>query len=94
MKIVQDYNRDKLDDVIEVTSANYVSDYTIRISFTDGTEKLVDFKPFLYKSLHPSIAKYKDESLFRQFKIVNGNLNWNDYDLIFPVHNLHEGVIA
>jgi hypothetical protein len=79
---------------IEVASANYIGDYVIRFSFNDGNEKLVDFKPFLTKSLHPSISKYLDESLFKQFEIVNGNLNWNDYDLIFPIHDLYEGVIG
>lgn len=93
MKIVQDYNISKATDIIEVASANYVGDYAIRISFTDGNEKLVDFKPFLTKSLHPSISKYLKEDLFRQFKISNGNLNWNDYDLIFPIHNLYKGII-
>jgi len=93
MKIIQDYNEVTPIDVIEVTAATYVGDYAIRISFSDGTEKLVDFKQFLSKSLHPSISKYLNESLFKQFKISDGNLNWNDYDLIFPVHDLHEGVI-
>ena len=81
-------------DVIEVTSADYIGDYAVRISFNDETQKLVDFKPFLTKSLHPSISKYLDENLFKQFKISEGNLNWNDYDLIFPIHDLHEGIIA
>jgi hypothetical protein len=80
-------------DSIEVKSANYIGDYAIRISFNDGNEKLVDFKPFLTKSLHPAIAKYLKEDLFKQFKIINGNLNWNDFDLIFPIHDLYEGVI-
>jgi len=80
-------------EVGEVISANYIGDYAIKICFSDETEKLVDFKPFLCKSLHPSISKYLDESLFKQFKISEGNLNWNDYDLIFPIHELHEGVI-
>jgi len=93
MKIVQDYIEIKPDDVIEVTSANYIGDYAIRVSFNDNTEKLVDFKPFLFKSLHPSISKYRNEQLFKEFKISDGNLNWNDYDLIFPIHNLHEGLI-
>jgi len=93
MKIVQDYNFDTVTNLIEIVSANYIGDHSIRISFSDGYEKLVDFKPFLTKSLHPSISKYLDETLFKQFKIINGNLNWNDYDLIFPVHNLYEGVI-
>ena len=94
MKIILEYNESELEDVIEVMSANYIGDYAVRISFNDGTEKLVDFKPFLFKSLHPSIVKYQNESLFTQFKIIDGNLNWNDFDLIFPVHNLHEGVIG
>jgi DUF971 family protein len=93
MKIIQDCNIDKTTDVIEVASANYIGDYAIRVSFNDGNEKLVDFKPFLTKSLHPAISKYLKEELFKQFKIINGNLNWNDYDLIFPIDNLYEGVI-
>ncbi|MDR3695728.1 DUF2442 domain-containing protein [Mucilaginibacter sp.] len=93
MKIVRDYNINNPTDVIEVTSANYIGDFAIRISFNDGNEELVDFKPFLLKSLHPSISKYLNENLFKQFEIINGNLNWNDYDLIFPVHDLYEGSI-
>ncbi len=93
MKIIQDYNINKTTDLIEVSSANYIGDYAIRVLFNDGNEKLVDFKPFLTKSLHPSISKYLDENLFKHFEITNGNLNWNDYDMIFPVHHLYEGVI-
>jgi len=80
--------------IIKVATAIYIDDYAIRVSFNDETEKLVNFKPFLLKSLHPSISKYLDENLFKQFKISDGNLNWNDYDLIFPVHDLYEGIIA
>ncbi|HTE01365.1 MAG TPA: DUF2442 domain-containing protein [Mucilaginibacter sp.] len=93
MKIVQDYDDSKSTDIIEIITANYIGDYAIRISFNDGTEKLVDFKPFLLKSLHPSISKYLDENLFQNFEIIDGNLNWNNYDLIFPIHDLHEGII-
>jgi hypothetical protein len=93
MKIIKDYHTSQIINVIEVISANYISDYTIRILFNDGNEKLVDFKPFLTRSLHPLISKYLDESQFKHFEITNGNLNWNDYDLIFPVHNLYEGLI-
>jgi len=93
MKIVQDYNELNLTDVIEVISAIHIADHTIKVSFSDGTEKIVNFKSFLTKSLHPSISKYLEENLFKQFKIVEGNLNWNNYDMIFPIHDLHEGVI-
>ena len=93
MKIIQDYKENKLEDVIEIISATYTSGYVIKISFSDSTEKSVDFKPFLTKSLHPSISKYLDERLFKNFQISDGNLNWNDYDLIFPIHDLHTGLI-
>ncbi len=93
MKIVHDYSITDNTDLIEIASANYIGDYAIRIKFSDETSKLVDFKPFLLNAGHPSISKYLDENLFRKFEIVNGNLNWNDYDLIFPIHDLHEGVI-
>ena len=56
-----------------------------------GTTKSIDFKSFLFNTLHPSIKKYSEESLFKSFNIVDGNLNWNDYDLIFPLADLYEG---
>jgi hypothetical protein len=80
-------------DLVEVKSANYLGNFSIRISFSDGHDKLIDFKPFLLKSLHPSISKYLNETLFKQFKITNDNLNWNNYDLIFPIHDLYEGTV-
>lgn len=93
MKIIQEYNDNELYDVIEITDANYTGDYTIRIFFNDGSKKTIDFGPFLNKSLHPSISKYLDINLFNQFEISNGNLNWNNYDLIFPIHSLYKGII-
>jgi hypothetical protein len=78
---------------LKINSAKYLSDYAIRILFNDGTEKLVDFKPFLSNSLHPSIKKYLDEKRFSNFNLVDGNLNWNDYDLIFPLWDLYNGEI-
>jgi hypothetical protein len=92
MKISVDYNQTETKN-LRIEDAQYIGDYAIRIKFNDGTEKLVDFKPFLSKSLHPSIRKYLDESLFTQFKIVDGNLNWNDYDMIFPIWDLYDGKV-
>jgi len=58
--------------------------------FTDGFNRLVDFKPYLEASLHPSIRKYFDEAWFKLFDIMDGNLNWNDYDMIFPVEDFYK----
>jgi len=90
MKIVVAYP-DYDTDLIEVTSAKYVGNFAIRINFNDGTSRLVNFKPFLESSLHPSIRQYLNENKFQKFEIVDGNLNWNNYELIFPLEDLYEG---
>jgi hypothetical protein len=94
MRIIVDYKDSPSGfNQIKIDSARYLSDYAIRIRFNDGNERLVDFKPFLSKSLHPSIKKYLDESKFSNFSLTDGNLNWNDYDLIFPISDLYKGQI-
>lgn len=94
MKIIVEYkDPDPNTGQLRIESAKYLSDYAIRIQFNDGKERIVDFKPFLLKSLHPSIKKYLDERKFSNFSLTNGNLNWNDYDLIFPITDLYKGKI-
>ena len=92
MKIVEEYNRD-FSALIEIKSAVYIGDYAIRIIFNDGVNKLVDFKSFLETSYHPSIRKYLVENKFKEFELIDGNLNWNDYDLIFPIYDLYQGKV-
>jgi hypothetical protein len=92
VKITEEYIDHNI-DFIEIKSARYIGDFAIRIFFSDGSNKLVDFKPFLESSVHPSIRKYLDETKFKDYQIVDGNLNWNDYDLIFPIEDLIEGKI-
>lgn len=79
---------------VDVTAAHEVALYTLAITFSDGTERTVDFGPFLRASHHPSVRAYLDVTRFREFDIVGGNLNWHDYDLIFPVADLYAGVIS
>ena len=93
MKITEVPFDEKTSSSIAVKKAKYIGDYALRIFFNDGSEKLVDFKPFLTKAIHPSIKKYLQENIFKNFKITDGNLNWNDYDLIFPISDLYKGHI-
>ena len=92
MRILVEYKENN-EQNLKIDFALYLSDYAIRIRFNDGMERLVDFKPFLTKAQHPTIQKYLDENKFSGFKIIDGNLNWNDYDMIFPVWDLYEGRI-
>jgi hypothetical protein len=32
-------------------------------------------------------------TVFETVNIVDGNLNWNDYDMIFPVWDLYNGAV-
>jgi len=92
MKIIEDYNNFQV-ELIEIKTANYIGDFAIRIFFSDGFNRLVDFKQFLESSLHPSIRKYLDEDRFKQYQNIDGNLNWNNYDLIFPIEDLYQGTL-
>lgn len=95
MRIIIDYKDTASEEkLIRICSAKYLTDYAIRLTFNDGKEKLVDFKPFLSKALHPSIKKYLNEKMFSNFSLTDGNLNWNDYDMIFPIDELYKGEIG
>lgn len=77
-----------------IVKANLISDYKIEVTFSDGKTKTIDFEPFLSKCQHPLIRKYLNPNTFKQFKIVHGNLNWNDFDMIFPLSDLRKGEIS
>jgi hypothetical protein len=78
---------------INITAAEYLSGYVLRVRFDDGTVREIDFAPFLCKSQHPDIKKYRRLSGFKRFKIEGGNLMWGDYEMIFPVIDLYRGSI-
>jgi len=82
------------DAVVDVVKANYLCGYRLLIEFSDGHAQEVDFEPFLRRSAHPEISKYLDLELFKQFRIVDGQLDWNDYGLCFPLEDLYSGNIS
>lgn len=79
--------------VISIIKADYLKDYTIKLKFSDGIERMIDFKDFLNNSKNPMTRKYLDIDLFKNFNIEYGDIIWNDYELCFPVWDLHEGKI-
>jgi len=90
MKITEQYTEQPKQENISITQANYIGDFAIRLHFSDGHQKLVDFKTFLEQAKHPAIKKYLDEKLFRTYQIKDGNLDWNDFDLCFPLKDLYQ----
>lgn len=79
--------------VIAIEKAEYLREYQIKLSFSDGVHKVTDFYDFLREAKHPSTKKYLDKVMFQKFKIEYGDITWNDYELCFPIWDLHEGKI-
>ncbi len=79
--------------MISINKADYAEDYKIRFSFTDGTEKLIDFSGFLNIARNPMTRKYLDKELFKGFTISDGDIIRNDYEMYFPIWDLQEGKI-
>jgi len=81
------------DQIITILEAQYIENYKIRLVFNDSTVQLIDFYPFLSSSLNPHIRKYLNINEFKRFEIHEGDLEWNDYDLCFPIADLYENTI-
>ena len=78
---------------LEITEARYVSDYKIRLTFNDGIVRDMDFEPFLRKARNPDLTQYRQLRKFKQFRLHYGDLMWGDYEMIFPIADLHRGEI-
>jgi DUF971 family protein len=79
--------------IINIEKVKYLGEYKLKLSFNDGVEQIIDFGPFLSNSLNPLINKYLDIEEFKKYEIDDGDLEWNDYDLCFPVADLYENNI-
>lgn len=76
---------------IDVVQAEHAGTYRLKLVFSDGTERVVDFGPFLQNAGHPAIRAFLEPEKFASFRIEQGDLLWGDYDLCFPVADLYEG---
>ena len=48
---------------------------------------------FLNNAKNPMTRKYLDKKVFKNFSINYGDIIWNDYEMCFPIWDLHEGNI-
>lgn len=79
--------------VIEIVQVERLSEYTLRLNFSDGFTRVVDFEPFLSNSPNPMIRAYLDPKKFGAFRLEHGDLVWNDFGLCFPIADLYEGTL-
>ncbi len=78
---------------IKIKFIKHIGNYKLDITYSDGTEKVVDFEPFLQHSQHPEIKKYLNMKKFKNFTFKDGELMWGDFDLIFPIIDLYNNRI-
>ena len=76
---------------ITVVKVEHLSGHRLQLTFSDGLLREIDFGVFLKRFAHPDYDRYLDENEFRKFQLIDGNLNWNDYHMIFTIEALHKG---
>lgn len=81
--------------ILYIERAEYAGDVRLRIFFSDGTSQIVDFKPIILANPHPQYNRYIEPKNFKIFTIEYGNVVWGKHwDMIFPIEQLHRGVVA
>ncbi len=79
--------------VITIEHATYLEHYKIKLVFSDGSERIVDFESFLQKALNPMTTQFRDLKKFKHFHLENGDLLWGNYEMCFTIWDLYEGTI-
>ncbi len=74
--------------IVQVSPGN--GDYCLHLSFSDGTERNVDFRPFLSAARHPTLRAFLDPARFAGYRLEYGDLVWGDYELCFPIADLYD----
>lgn len=75
---------------LRVTSAEYIRDYTLKLTFNDGAVKLVDFTPLMQKGI---CRKLQDMDYFRNFTLDPFTVDWNN-EIGFAPESLYERGVA
>ncbi len=79
--------------IISIEQVKQLDNYKLELVFNDQSSQIIDFKPLLFQSLNPLIRKYLAPEEFAKFEVDDGDLEWNDYDLCFPIADLYENRI-
>jgi len=79
---------------LSVNSVEHKIGHILDIEFTDGHHEVVDFSKFIFTSGHPDYDKYKSVPEFLKYEIIDGNLNWDNYRMIFPIEDLYHNKIV
>lgn len=76
--------------LLRITDAEYVNDYTLRLTFSNGEIRLVDFTPLMQKGI---CKKLQDIEYFKSFRLDPFTVDWND-EIGFAPRYLYERSVA
>jgi len=80
---------------LSILSAKYIAPLSIEIYFSDNTKRIVNIGEYIKKHPHIQYNIYLNEKKFKEFKIEMGNIVWGkNWDMIFPVQDLYNGLIG
>ena len=82
-----------MSEYLSIENAAYIGGYKLLLTFNDAKEVVVDFGQFILNSVHPDIKKYWNLDLFKSYTLREGDLEWNDYELAFPIYDLYQGEV-
>ena len=62
--------------LVRVSEVTPLEDYHCQLVFEDGTQKVVDLKPYLRGPIFEPIVH--DEDIFRSVHVVEGTIGWDN----------------
>lgn len=72
--------------ILKIVDAQYVRDYILRLVFSNGVVKLVDFWPLAQKGI---CVKLQEMAYFRNFKLDPFSVDWSN-EIGFAPEYLYE----
>ncbi len=72
--------------ILKITHAEYISGYTLQLTFSNGEVRQVDFTPLMQKGI---CKKLQDINYFKSFRLDPFTVDWND-EIGFAPRYLYE----
>ena len=75
-------------DLIWINNAEYLGDYRLALSFSNGKERIVDVKDYILT--HPLFSPLQDKQQFSRFQLDGWTVSWQDGKLDLAPEYLYE----
>lgn len=73
----------------EVTKADYIGDYKVRVLFNDGVKKTVDFYNILFNNDYPAFKPLKNIEVFKNFKVTD-TIEWDNGNIDIAPETIYD----